>query len=264
MPVKSPKDAESYFFGDESGDPTFYDSRGRCVVGRFGCSPILIVGFIETQEPRLLRKAVLDLHEKVRSDPFLNKLRSARKTAIAFHAKDDAPEVRYLFSSLMHQLTFKAQIVVARKDEQIFRENYRCKEKKFYDDLLTKLFERVLHRFKHNEIIFAARGSRARKKPLEKAIWRAKGRFEQRYNVSRDLTTFSIRPQRLSGEPCLSIADYMTWAVYRAIVNDDSRYYDLLSSKISFLETRFVPEMKHVYCRKNPLDVRAVPPGLGS
>jgi hypothetical protein len=31
--VKKPKDEHSYFFVDESGDPTFYDARGNLIVG---------------------------------------------------------------------------------------------------------------------------------------------------------------------------------------------------------------------------------------
>src|ERR1700730_12901090 len=107
--MKKPKGGDSYFFTDESGDPTFYAKHTRrCIVGQFGCSPILILGFSETQDPAPLRKAVLNLHEKVIDDPFLSKLPSSRKTAFAFHAKDDAPEVRYLFASMITQLEFKA------------------------------------------------------------------------------------------------------------------------------------------------------------
>ena len=263
--MKKPKDCDTYFFGDESGDPTFYDRHGKCVVGKFGCSPILILGFIETQDPLPLRRAVLDLHARVIHDPVLNKLPSARRTAIAFHAKDDPPEVRYLFYSLIRELEFKAQLIVARKIEQVFRERYRRKENKFYDDLVTRLFETALHRFKHNEIILAARGSRERRKPLEKAIWRAKGRFERKHNIGRDLTTFKTRFHRLSGEPCLSIVDYMNWAVYRAFVNQDDRYYNAIKSKISVLMTRDMPDLKHVYSRKKPFEAReAAPLGLGS
>src|SRR5208337_2372205 len=99
--MKKPKEGESYFMVDEAGDPTFYNAAGRCIVGEFGCSSILILGFIETQNPAPLRRAVLDLHAKVVGDPFLSNLPSARKTAVAFHANKDAPEVRYLFCDLI-------------------------------------------------------------------------------------------------------------------------------------------------------------------
>lgn len=264
--MRRPKDNESYFFQDEAGDPNFYSAdTGRCIVGEFGCSPILILGFIETQNPAVLRRAVLDLHAKVIADPILSQLLSAHKTRIAFHANSDAPEVRYLFYTLIRELEFKAQFIVVRKIEEVFRRRYKGNRNKFYDDLVTRLFQNVLHRFKHNEIIFAARGSRARRKPLEKAIWRAKGRFENKFNIDRDSTTFNIRSQRPSGEPCLSIIDYMNWAVYRAFVEGDNRYYDAIKSKVSFLQTRDSPEHSHAYSRKKPFDAKkAAPLRLGS
>lgn len=66
--MKKAKDKHSYFFVDESGDPTFYDKRGNLIVGNDGCSSILILGFIETQNPHLLRQSVLELQERVLLD----------------------------------------------------------------------------------------------------------------------------------------------------------------------------------------------------
>ena len=70
---------------------------GNCIVGQPGCSPIPVLGFIETQSPHVLRQAVLRLHKEVMADRYLNQFQSSRKTAVAFHAKDDGPVVRYLF-----------------------------------------------------------------------------------------------------------------------------------------------------------------------
>ena len=41
---------------DESGDPVFYDAQGNLIIGEPGCSQLLIIGFIETQEPKLIRQ----------------------------------------------------------------------------------------------------------------------------------------------------------------------------------------------------------------
>ena len=101
---------------------------GNCIVGQPGCSPILVLGFIETQSPRVLRQAVVRLHKEVMADRYLNQFQSSRKTAVAFHAKDDGPVVRYLFYKLITTLEFKAQFIVARKIERIFRNNFRGRE----------------------------------------------------------------------------------------------------------------------------------------
>jgi hypothetical protein len=112
---------DSYFFVDESGDSTFYDARGKLIVGEEGCSPILILGFIETQKPHEIRQAVLRAQRSIISDTYLLKVPSISKTTIALHAKDDAPEVRYLFYREKKSLPFKAQFIVARKIERIFK-----------------------------------------------------------------------------------------------------------------------------------------------
>ena len=93
-------------------------------------------------------------------------------------------EVRCLFYNLIKELDFKAQFIVARKIERVFRNSHKAKENHFYDNLITKLFQNVLHRFQHNHIYFATRGSRARQKPLKEAIWRAK-RYCMLYYIAR-------------------------------------------------------------------------------
>lgn len=259
--MKKPKDGKSHFFVDESGDPTFYDAKGNYIVGQAGCSPILILGFIETQDPHLLRQSVMDLHKQVISDPYLQKIPSLRETAKAFHANSDAPEVRYLFYKLIKELNFKTQFIVARKIEQVFRNSHGAKENSFYDNLITKLFQNALHRYQHSHIYFSTRGSRKRQKPLEQAIWRAKGRFEKKYQSGMD-ATFSVEPQSPKGEPCLSIVDYMNWAVYRAFTKNEMRYYDFISDKVSFLRDLydFDKAPNNFYCRKKPFDIsRATP-----
>jgi len=238
--VKKPKDGETHLFVDESGDPTFYARGGKCIVGEFGCSKILILGFIETQDPGPIRKAVLAAQEAVLADPYLTNIPSVRyRTAMAFHAKDDPPEVRHLFFNVIASLKFKAQFIVARKIERVFRERYDCKEQKFYNDLVTQLVERVLHRYAHNEIVYSWRGSAQKTKLLGGAIWRAKGRFEKNCGVHRDLTTFAIEPQTPTGEPCLSVIDYMNWAIFRGFLGD-GRYYERVKQRVSFLQCRFL------------------------
>src|ERR671939_105315 len=106
--MRKPIDAEAYFFIDESGDPNFYGRNDAYIVGTPGCSRIFILGFIETEEPQSLRNSVLDLHKNVVSDPFLSRLPSAPRTAVAFHANDDSQEVRYLVTTLIRNLDFKA------------------------------------------------------------------------------------------------------------------------------------------------------------
>jgi hypothetical protein len=99
--MKCAKEGKSYFFVDESGDPAFFDSSGRNIVGQPGCSPILVLGFIETQTPRLIRKAVLDVHAEVMSDPYLKAVPRYRRPRSASTRKTIFPKSGTCFTELL-------------------------------------------------------------------------------------------------------------------------------------------------------------------
>jgi hypothetical protein len=178
--MKKPRAAQHWYFVDETGDPVFYDRRGNLIVGREGCSPILALGFIETGDPASIRRALAELHAQIAADAYLQAIPSIHKTNRAFHAKDDAPEVRYLIYQCLARLEFKAQFVIARKIERVFRNSFRAQETEFYDHLVSLLFEKVLHRYTDNRIYFAQRGTRKRQAPLEQAIRRGISAFKTR------------------------------------------------------------------------------------
>jgi hypothetical protein len=259
--MKKPRAGTSWFFVDESGDPTFYDHQGNLIVGQPGCSSILILGFVETQDPQPLRQAVLTIREEIIHDPYFQEIPSLRKTAVAFHAKDDVPEVRYLFFKHIAALDFHAQFVVARKIERVFRNSFQAKENLFYDRLVSHLFQDVLHRYQRNVIYFAKRGSRDRQAPLVEAIQRGVTRFEQKWGISVD-TTFEVQAQTPQGEPGLSIIDYMNWAVYQAFTRGEMRFYKTIEEKVSLLVDLYdiTKYPNNWYSRKNPFDRRKATP----
>jgi hypothetical protein len=259
--MKKPKAESTWFFVDESGDATFYDRRGNLIVGQRGCSPILILGLVETQSPDALRRAILSLQEEVVHDPYFQEFPSIKRTAIAFHAKDDVPEIRYRFFKLLSTLPFQAQFVVARKIERVFRNNFNARENAFYDHLVAHLFQNLLHRYQHNFIYFAKRGSRDRQAPLSTAIQRGLERFEEKWG-KRVTTTFEVRAQTPKGEPGLSVVDYMNWAVYRAFTRGEMRYYRVVEEKVSLLVDLYdvgnYPG--NWYTRQNPFDIKRITP----
>lgn len=53
--VKKTEKKISYYFVDESGDPIFYNKKGELIIGQGGCSKILLVGFIKTDDPKPIR-----------------------------------------------------------------------------------------------------------------------------------------------------------------------------------------------------------------
>jgi hypothetical protein len=259
--MKKPLPGASWFFVDESGDPTFYDRQGNLIVGQAGCSPILILGFVETQSPDPLREAVLQLQQEVIRDPYFQDFPSLQRTAVAFHAKDDVPEIRYRFFKLLSTLDFTAQFVVARKIERVFRNSFQAREEAFYDHLVSRLFQNALHRHQHNLIYFAKRGSRTRQEPLANAIRKGIADFEEKWNTHVS-TTFAAQAQTPQGEPCLSIVDYMNWAVHRAFTRGEMRYFRVVEEKVNLLvdlyDTATYPQ--NWYSRRNPFDATKITP----
>lgn len=259
--MKKPVAGEHWYFVDESGDPTFYDGEGNLIVGQDGCSPILILGFVETDDPHPIRVRLNDLHAHLAKNEYLRDIPSMKKTNIAFHAKDDSPEVRQAVFETLRSLGFKAQFIVARKKERIFRNSFHAKESEFYDYLISLLFENVLHRHTYNHVYISQRGTRLRQERLEKAVFKGISSFEERWN--RKVTTETgIIPHTSVGEPCLQVIDYMNWAVYRAFVKREMRYFRFIQDKVSLLVDRYdaAKYPKNWYNRNNPFDIEKTSP----
>ena len=148
--------SNNYFFVDESGDTTFYNRKGKWIVGsENGASKILLMGFIRTTEPEFLRKKLNELKYEVLNDEYLKDIPSMSKTKIAFHAKDDCPEVRYKVFTLLKELPFSCNIVVARKTEHVFKK-FNGNTQELYDSLITNLFKNILHLSNNNYIYIAS------------------------------------------------------------------------------------------------------------
>lgn len=250
-----------YFFVDESGDPTFYDRNGNLIIGKEGCSKILILGFIKTEDPKKLRQKIENLRKKLLTDPYLKGIPSLQKTATSFHAKDDCSEVRQAVFKLLPNFDFKAEIYVARKIEKVFKSKYHSKEELFYDDLISKLFENHLHQDEKIFIYFAKRGLKPRQRPLEQAIFKAKYRFQQKYKKKIKSEVF-VQAQSPEGEPCLQIIDYVNWAIFRAYTKKEIRFLETIKEKISLIVDIFDLKKypKNYYTKRNPFSLEKISP----
>ena len=261
MKKPAEKTKTNYFFVDESGDPNFYDSKGNLIVGEEGCSKILLLGFIKSQNPELIRKRLAAVRHEISNDTYLASIPSISKSIRAFHAKDDCPEVREKIFKAIVPMEFKAEFVVARKIESVFRNRHHSKENIFYDDLVSKLFQNQLHKAEEAHIYFSTRGNKSRTGNLSSAIQSARLAFENRWNVqvNADIKIFS---QNTIGEPCLQVTDYMNWAVQRAFVKGDVRYLNFVESKISLVVDiyDFGKYPSNYYNRKNRLDLKKISP----
>lgn len=251
----------TYFFVDESGDPTFYDRKGRLIVGKEGCSKVILLGFIRTESPESIRKEISKLQLEIADDKYLLAIPSIKKTLRGFHAKDDSPEIREKFFKLIVTLDFKAEFVVARKIEDVFIKRHKRSEDVFYDDLVAKLFQNKLHVSRKNLIYYAVRGSRKRQVPIANAVQTAVLAFEEKWKTTVD-AEISIQPQSPVGDPCLQVIDYMNWAVYRAFTKSEDRYLKFVEEKISYLGDiyDFDKYPKNFYNSKNKFNLTKISP----
>ncbi len=252
---------KNYFFVDESGDPTFYNRFGKCIVGEEGCSKILLIGFIITDKPVFLRKQLLNLKEEIANDPYLKGVPSLKKTKEYFHASVDTPEVREKVFKLLVKLDFKAEFIVARKKEKIFKKRHRSNPNVFYDDIIAKLFTNKLHLAEKSYIYYEVRGNRKRQEPFEDAIRTAINIFEEKWGMRND-SKIEIFPMSSVGEPCLQIIDYMNWAVQRAFIKRDDRFVKFLEDKISLIcdvyDSDNYPRI--YYNKNNKFDINKISP----
>ncbi len=119
--MQKAQDSTSYFFVDESGDPTFYDRHGNLIVGADeGTSKILILGFIHTKNPKPIRHVLQNLQKEIAQDKYLEDIPSLKKSLIAFHAKGDSPEIRE-----------KVKYLVDIYDNDKYPRNYYSSRNKF-------------------------------------------------------------------------------------------------------------------------------------
>lgn len=252
------KKKSAYYFVDEAGDPAFYNKNSEFIVGKEGCSKLLMLGFIETGEPKIIRQELEKVRDRIKNSSYLKDIPSVKKSLMHFHATDDCPEVRQEVYECISKLDFKSQFVVARKIEGVFKK-YGCNENKFYDSLISKLFKNVLHKSENNYIYFSKRGSRIRQAPLEKAIEHAKNSFEKKFFIKIRSNT-SAYSQVPTGEPCLQVIDYLNWAMYRVFTKREMRYFNFIKDKVSFVwdvyDTAKYP--KNFYSRFNELDIKKI------
>ncbi len=259
--MRLPQDRTSCFFVDESGDPIFFDKHGNCIVGQGGCSKILLLGFVVMDNPTEVRQQLANLRKTILADPYFQGIPSLAKTARSFHSNDDVPEVRERVYKLIAGLDVSAEVVVARKIVPLFRRRHHSSEGEFYDDIVTKLFQNKLHLSQRNVIYFAKRGSRSRQRPLEDALCKATAVFEKRWQT-RVATETKVFIQGPAEEPCLQVIDYVNWAVYRAFVRREMRFFNVIRDKVRMVWDVYDLDRYPgtFYASRNPFAVEKISP----
>lgn len=226
-----------HFFVDEAGDLTLFGKRGRSLLGTPGVSDYFMIGVLDLPDPNEAREQLEGLREELMNAPYFGGVPSlqpqGKKTALAFHAKDDTAEVRYEVIRALARIGGKVVVGIRRKDALV-REyrllykqtGFKGNENDVYDHLVTEVFRGRLAPGNNNEIVFARRGPRDRTKALGKAVEKAT-RYAAPRNIrmSRPAKVTSALPHEEAG---LQVIDYYLWAVQRLFHKGEDRFYRAL------------------------------------
>ncbi|OGO75123.1 MAG: hypothetical protein COS37_03890 [Anaerolineae bacterium CG03_land_8_20_14_0_80_58_20] len=184
-----------YYFVDEAGDGNLFNRHGRLRLGEEGCSRYFILGILDVPNPEQLSLDLNSLRTQLLSDPYFKKVPSmqerTRKTALAFHAKDDVPEVRREVFTYLSKQEFRFFAAVRDKnavaDYAIQRRErdgkYRYQPNELYDYMVRALFQNLLHKDDGYEIHFSKRGAQNRTAALRTALEIAREKFTRRWGI---------------------------------------------------------------------------------
>lgn len=231
---------------DEAGDPTLFNRRKQVVIGQEGCSRYFIMGVLHIADPEQVSQELNQLRMELLADPNFKRVPSMqpqqKKTAIAFHAKDDLPEVRSeVFKLLMrHEMRFQAVVRDKQAVLSYVRQRnehdpaYRYQQNELYDALVSRLFKNLLHKANAYRVCFARRGSSDRTAAFGAALEQARRNFNLTWNK---IGTAPV--EVLSGWPAqhtaLQAVDYFLWALQRLYERQEERYLDLIWPKVSLV-----------------------------
>lgn len=267
-----PRTGTRYYFVDEAGDTTLFDAKGRRIVGSQGVSRAFLVGVAEIDDVDGLGARLNELRRNLVADPYFRNIPSmkpeAGKTALAFHAKDDLPEVRREVFKLLATAPVKVQVVMRRKSDLVtearflHRRGLRLQATHIYDDLVKRLFKNLLHRGDSHEICFARRGKSDRQEALVDALSRAQVNFQRQWRAET-VRPFTVRSSVPSQDPGLQIVDYFLWAVQRLFERREDRFYMAIADRYSLimdLDDKSTRPYGEWYSSRNPLTLEKAKP----
>ncbi|QTD45224.1 DUF3800 domain-containing protein [Ottowia testudinis] len=265
--MKETAAATAHYFVDESGDGVLFKKHGQLAIQQTEGVPTFMLGMLHLPNPAALLADLDALRAELLADPYFKNVpsmqASERKTALAFHAKDDVPEVRRaVFGVLLrHEMKFFAVVrdmraVLAYVQERNRRDAaYRYKPNDLYDQTVSRLFKDRLHQHENNAITFARRGNSDRTKALRAALDRARQRFEEKWQTQVDtaVSLTSCRPSEAAG---LQAVDYLLWALQRHYARGEGRFIEMMWPKVSLVHA--VDETAQArygvyYTKKKPL-----------
>lgn len=272
-PSPNKNTATRHYFVDEGGDSTLFASKGRVIIGTEGCSRYFMLGLLDVSDPASLNQHLDDLRTRLMNDPYFKDVPSmqpqAGKTALAFHAKDDLPEVRREVLALLREIkglryfavvTDKWRVLEYVRQQNLRNRDYRYHPNELYDYLTRRLFKNLLHKDGGYEIVFAKRGASDRTAALQSALEKARERFAQQWGIASNapIHVLSSMPPQHAG---LQAADYFTWALQRLYEKGEDRYLTYLWNSVHLIQDiddKRAAGYGVYYTQKKPLNAAAL------
>jgi hypothetical protein len=263
-PSKQPREpVVCHYFVDEAGDGTIFARDGKIIIGTEGCSRYFMLGLLEIEAPSVLANELETLRMQILADPYFKRIPSLqpqqRKTALAFHAKDDLPEVRReVFRVIMTQKGLRFFAVVRDKRsvlDEFKAAGLRYHPNELYDKMVSRLFKVRLHKQDNYEITFAKRGKTDRTKALRAALENARERAKSSWGV-QSTAPMTISAVDASSDPALQAADYLLWALQRLYERREDRYIDYVwpvYHLVHDVDDRRIKPYGVYYNTKNPI-----------
>ncbi len=156
----------------------------------------------------------------------------AGKTAMAFHAKDDLPEVRREVFALLRNmdgLRFfavvkdKQRVLADVRQRNIHDPRYRYHPNELYDYLARRLFRNLLLKTNKYVICFARRGRSDRTAALRRALEQAQEPFYRQWGL-QDHASIQVVVGRPEASGGLQAVDYFLWTLQRLYERGEERY----------------------------------------
>lgn len=248
----------TYLFIDKSGDPAFYASGNRCIVGTEGFKPLLLIGIVKLEDKKGIRNAILQFMEELKNDPLYNTLPCINDNKGWYlHASYDNKEVQVKFADFLRKLNgFQFYCIIGRKRLDVFHEKHNGNETEFYFDLVTHLIKNKLDcENTFYQILLSARNKNSQNK-LKAAIENAINSD----NSTREMPLkihYNCEIVLSKDTPELSIVDYLLWALQRYLITGEKRFFNALKTKYNLIIDLYNPLEENVkcYCADNLFEI---------
>lgn len=136
---------------------------------------------------------------------------------------------------------YKAHIVIAKKDLNIFNRKHNNNPKEFYFDVLHHLLHGKLNDTNRSYYLYLSQRGNNTIHQFQEAVAKALKVGEAINDVTKQFNLEIVPGKEM---PEFSIIDYLIWAVQRKLLQGETRYFDALEDKYETIIDLYDGEME--------------------